>query len=141
MSLYVFKLHKVRSSDYVDDFWKKLPLNKQFESFLVYYALKDIDHIREVAQNILKLRKEIPIVKYEDVVSKKLNEEFCVYLESFGPGLRKMFMEAIDRTLYTKTPTYLGKRLRWQDFWNPHIEDFFRSSGLYDTNKKLGYES
>lgn len=133
ISLYNFKLHKVRSCGLGDDLWKLLNDEDRFIGFLSYYNDKDIAHIGLMADLIAEDKSAL---RYEDlnaigdVSALHLSKELGIDIEI----IKKMINGARGKQTPTKSVEHVNCS------WDNRAEEFFRRSRLFDLNKKLGYD-
>ena len=139
VSLYRFKLKKVKSLGGGDDYWRTVGDENRFLAFLIFYAERDIAHVKKVAETILSDRSSLRI-SYEDMCAGHLSSETINELEKIQIGFSGSIISQMSKLSGSQTPTYSGHRSDWTQYWNSDVEAFFISSGLIDINKKLGYE-
>lgn len=139
VSLYRFKLNKVKSLGGGDDFWRTLGDENRFLAFLIFYAERDIAHIKKVAETIIS-DKDSLCISYEDMCAGSLSSDIRSELEKIQIGFSDAVVSQLSKLSGTQTPTYSGQRSEWAQYWNSDVEAFFVSSGLLDINKRLGYE-
>jgi hypothetical protein len=82
--------------------------------------------------------KLFKIIKYEDIIGSTtlINQHDVVIqlMEDFGMR-REMYYEVISKIEENNNVP------NWVEYWNDDIERWFAQSGLYELNKRLGYES
>lgn len=139
VSLYRFKQNKVAPTDYGDKFWRNVDKSNRISAFLLYYHEKDLEHIRVIARSMLDDKQSI-LLRYEEMLDGIISPKAAEYLNSFYPDLSQKLSEALVAVKDKDTPTYSGKRSDWKVLWNDDVERYFVESGMYELNKKLGYE-
>jgi len=81
--------------------------------------------------------KLFKIIKYEDIIGSTtlINQHDVVIqlMEDFGMR-REMYYEVISKIEENNNVP------NWVEYWNDDIERWFAQSGLYELNKRLGYE-
>lgn len=139
VSLYNFKLHKVKSKSIEDDLWKKISNeNDRFYAFLSFYANTDLIHIKNTFSIMINNEKSI-LVKYEDMEKGVLSVKASEYIDSFEVGLTKKIQDSLLLNNRADSPTLSQKRANWRSYWSDDIQDFFEKFGFSALNIQAGY--
>lgn len=139
VSLYHFKLHKVKSKSIEDDLWKKISNEKdRFYAFLSFYANKDLIHIKNTFSIMINSENSI-LVKYEDMEKGILSIHATEYIDSFESGLAKRIKNSLLSNNRSASPTLSQKRADWHSYWSGDIQNFFEDFGFSALNIQAGY--
>ncbi|MFA1562772.1 sulfotransferase domain-containing protein [Aliivibrio fischeri] len=132
VSLMRFKEKIVKPRSPADTLWHSLEGSDKLIGFISYYHESDIQHIKQVTQNILNYPETI--IKYEELLSNKFNSNLLHEI-----GNIETLHYAIKNNINKNNSTFSGNRSNYLDFWNDNIEEYFETSGLKALNLKLGY--
>lgn len=139
VSLYRFKLEKVRPLDELDKFWRSIPgTSERFLAFLIYSHSRDIQAIRNIANTMLRDNRGI-LLRYEELCTGQISLEAKQKLNQIKDDLDKQLGQAFRDQYGKPNPTYSGARSHWQDFWSEAAENYFLQTGLEELNQSLGY--
>ncbi|SDU26408.1 Sulfotransferase domain-containing protein [Verrucomicrobium sp. GAS474] len=146
VSLYRFKLNKVHPLDIKDALWRKAGDLDRFSLFLDAFRDHDLHFIGDMAATLLAQAEAAhpgvdSFLRYEELENGLLSPFWRKEFENIAPGLAVTIQVALIHTRNTPTPTYSGRRSRWQDHWTPAVEVFFKETGLLELNRRLGYEA
>jgi len=139
VSLYRFKLNKVLPIDDGDRYWRKLSDDMRFVAFLIYFNDKDIRNIREMAKTFSNDRDGI-LLRYEDMLKGELTEDIAGKLDRYHKSFSEKISRALVKRKDSRTSTFSGVHSDWRKYWSDEAEEYFRISGLYEINKRFGYE-
>lgn len=135
VSLYRFKMARVDPVNFIDASWREHREPERLIGFMYYYADKDLKHIGEMA----RLISQRPALRFEDVISGKLDRDAVELLEAISPRLSSAFPPALIKARDSGTSTLSSAPTRWRDYWSPSAEAAFRAFGLASLNEALGY--
>lgn len=135
VSLYRFKLAAVDPVSDLDKAWRLLPEPQRMAAFLLYYADRDIAHLRSVALQVANQ----PALTFEDISEGKVADEVAVTLDEIRPGLSTAFAEGLLSVRGKKSSTLSSARSEWSQHWTGEIQAIFTALGLEDANRRLGY--
>lgn len=138
VSLYKFKLSRVDATGFLDYQWRKFNYADRFMAFLLYHHERDIKHIISIGNSIVNSNSKL-IMRFEEITQSKINEEVKNTLDGYSSDMSKKFTLALKIQLNRDNPTYSGQRTDWSEVWNESIEEYFKNSGLFELNKRLGY--
>jgi hypothetical protein len=124
----------------------KYPWSKFNDHRLVLGFINDLGgDIETITGNFGWWDKDVPMINYESIngdygeeiqFEKVLSFLRCLGLNVSEDDIKKI----LNKSLNKETITYSGSRTSWKDFWSMEVEHIFKDRGLYDINKKMGYE-
>lgn len=138
VSMYRFKLNKVKSRGGMDDSWREISEKNRFLAFLNYYSDKDFLHVSQVADMILNDNDSV-LLSYEDMCNGNIPQSSKDKIDQHKSGLATLLAQAMKSSYSKKNPTFSGKRSNWEELWNDDIESWFSRSGFKRLNEKLEY--
>ena len=138
VSLYRFKLSRVDAIGFLDEQWRKFNNTDRFMAFLLYHHERDIKYIISICNSILNANSKL-IMRFEEITESIINEDVKNTLDRYSSGMANKFTQALKIKLNSDSSTYSGQRTNWSEAWNENIEEYFKMSGLFELNKRLGY--
>ncbi|KVZ88170.1 sulfotransferase domain-containing protein [Burkholderia ubonensis] len=138
VSLFRFKTTKVAPNGTLDEYWRSLNGAEQIIGFLLYYADRDIAHIRTMAEMMAADRDSI-MLQYEALSTGTLTADAATRLNERHPGSAERLCESLKNQCGRRNPTFSGKASDWRSVWNDDLERFFNATGLAALNHALGY--
>lgn len=138
-SLFRFKLERVAPKDSLDADWRSLTGKKRVLGFFKYFADKDLEHIRRMAEMLAGDAAGI-VLRYEDVCAGEISSDVARRLDAHFEGISGELKQAFKNQYGQKNSTYSGHGRSQESIWSSEVEVLFNACGLASVNRALGYE-